>query len=202
MPESYIKRFFDIVASLLGLILLSPLFLIAAILIKVTSPGPVFFVQERVGKNGKIFKIWKFRTMFLAKQEFSVEQTREFEKNSRDPRITPFGYFLRESGIDELPQLINILSGDMSFVGPRPFYPPRYDLNQNMRFRLEAKPGLTGLNIIKGGAKLSEEETMALDLEYIKKQNFWLDLKIIFKTIFLYISKLWKKKDSKIGKNL
>ena len=200
MLEFGIKRFFDIVVSFLGLLVLSPVFLIVFFLIKIASPGPVFFRQERVGKKGKIFKIWKFRTMSLVKPEFSAEQTREFEKEGRDPRITSLGYFLRISGIDELPQLINILLGEMSFVGPRPFYLPRYQLNSELRQRLIVKPGLTSLTVLMGGVNLSEEETIRSDLEYIKKQNFWLDLKIIFKTIFLYISKIWKKKDSKIGK--
>jgi len=202
MSKTYIKRFFDMITSFLGLVLLSPLLLVIAIIIKLTSSGPVFFRQERVGKNGKIFRIWKFRTMFSARPEFSVEQTRELEKNGRDPRVTTLGYILREFGLDELPQLINILKGDISFVGPRPFYPPRYDLNQKLRPRLEVKPGLTSLNVISGGVESSDEEIMALDSEYIRRQNFRLDLEIILKTIFLYVSKLWKKRDSKIGKNL
>jgi len=201
MINFFVKRLFDATVSFLGLVFLSPLLLIVAFLVKATSAGPVFFRQERVGKNGKIFKIWKFRTMSLAKPEFSAEQIRDFEKEDRDPRATPFGRFLRKSGLDELPQLINILAGEMSFVGPRPFYSPRYELDPKLRSRLQIKPGLTSPNVISGGVKLSEQEILRLDLEYVKKQNFWLDLGIIFKTIFLYIPKLWKK-DSKIGKSL
>ena len=199
MSKLYIKRLFDIIVALSGLIILSPLLLLIMVTVKATSGRNIFFQQERVGLNGKVFKIIKFRTMSPARPEFSVEQTREFEKNGRDPRVTPVGYFLRGSGLDELPQLVNILVGDMSFVGPRPFYLPRYISNPRLKARLFLRPGLTSLSVVNGGVKLSDEDLIASDLEYINKQSFSLDLKVILKTISLYSIKLWEKKDLKIG---
>ena len=185
-----IKRIFDFILSLVGLIILSPLFLIVAVLVKLTSPGPVFFRQERYGKNGKIFNNWKFRTMRPGSENlpYSVEQLREFESSGIDPRLNKVTKFLRKYALDEIPQLINILKGDISFVGPRAYFKRRVDQDQRLKQRLKVKPGLTCLAAIKGGVKLSEEELLKLDLEYIKKQSFFLDLKILLKSIYLVLS--------------
>jgi len=183
--KKVIKRLFDFLVSLFGIIFLSPLFLVIAILIKLDSRGPVFFKQERVGKNGKIFKIWKFRTMVEGAEKIKdVKKIRKWEKEGCDPRVTKIGKFLRKTALDELPQLFNILKGELSFVGPRAHFIPRVHSGGELwRKRLKVKPGLTSLAIIKGGVNLSEEETIKYDLEYIEKQSFWLDLKILFKTI-------------------
>jgi len=189
--QLFLKRIFDFFGALIGLILLSPLFLITALLIKLDSPGPVFFQQERVGENGKIFKIWKFRTMIKGseKSNLSVSKIRKLEATGRDPRITRIGRFFRRFAIDELPQLINILRGEMSFVGPRPYFLPRIQINKALLTqRTRVKPGLTSLTIIRGGVRLSEEEILKFDFEYIKKQNLWFDLKILLKSIILVLS--------------
>jgi len=185
-----IKRLFDFCGALMGLIILSPLFLIIAFLIKLSSPGPVFFKQERYGRNGKIFKLWKFRTMKLGSEKlpYSVEQLREFEASGKDPRLNKITRFLRKYALDEIPQLINILKGEMSFVGPRAYFLARIEGDEKLKQRLKIKPGLTCLAAIKGGVKLSEEELLNSDLEYINNQNFFLDIKILLKSIFLLIS--------------
>lgn len=189
--QKFLKRQIDFWGSLLGLILLSPLFLIITILIKIDSPGPIFFRQKRVGKDGKIFEIWKFRTMIKdqGKSNLSVNEIRKFEVTGQDPRITKLSHFLRRFAIDELPQLINILRGEMSFVGPRPYFLPRVQADKRLlEGRVKIKPGLTSLVVIKGGVHLSEEEILKLDLRYIEKQNLWLDFKILLKTISKILS--------------
>ncbi|MDP2910380.1 MAG: sugar transferase [bacterium] len=185
-----IKRLFDFLGALLGLIVLSPLFIIVAILVKLNSPGPIFFKQERYGKDEKIFKFWKFRTMKTGSENlpYSVEQLREFESSDNDPRLNKIAGFLRKYALDEIPQLINILKGDISFVGPRAYFKKRIENDERLKQRLKVKPGLTCLAVLKGGVQLSEEELLKLDLEYINKQNFFLDIKILLKSIFLVIS--------------
>lgn len=194
--QGIIKRLLDIICSFIGLIILAPLFLIVAILIKLDSKGPIFFRQERIGKNGKIFKIYKFRTMYQGSEKLNlpVEQIRQWEKEDRDPRITKIGRFLRRFAIDESPQLINILKGEMSIVGPRAFYIPRINTidKKILQKRCQVKPGLAGLAVIKKGVKLSEEETMKYDLEYVERQNLWLDLQIFLKTCLIYLKKIFK----------
>jgi lipopolysaccharide/colanic/teichoic acid biosynthesis glycosyltransferase len=184
------KRFFDFFGALFGLVVLSPLFLVVAILVKLSSPGPIFFKQERYGKNGKIFKVWKFRTMKNGSENLSytVEQLREFESSSNDPRINKITRFLRKYALDEIPQLINILKGEISFVGPRAYFKKRVENDEKLKQRLKIKPGLTCLVAVKGGVKLSEAELLKLDLEYINKQNLFLDIKILLKSIFLVVS--------------
>lgn len=184
------KRIFDIVASLTGIVLLSPLFVIIFIAIKLDSPGPIFFSQKRNGLNGKIFKMYKFRSMVpdaeqrLKELEHKNEVSGHMFKMKDDPRITRVGKFIRKTSIDELPQLFNVLKGDMSIVGPRPpiikeveKYDPWHCL------RLSVKPGLTGLWQISGRNDIGFEEMIRLDLKYIRERNFWYDLKIILKTI-------------------
>jgi len=188
------KRAIDVAGSLLALILLTPLFLLVALLIKVVSPGPVFFRQDRLGYLGKMFTVWKFRTMHLnADTTIHKEYLRDLinnEKsmtkldNGRDNRIIPFGGILRASGIDELPQLINVLLGDMSLVGPRPCIPyeaKEFDPWQKRRF--DAVPGLTGLWQVSGKNKTTFKQMMRLDIAYAKKRAFRMDMKIFLKTL-------------------
>lgn len=179
-----IKEIFDRFSSLIGLIILSPILIFFAIWIKIDSKGPVFFKQERLGKDGKVFSIFKFRTMIVNAEKIGDGLS---IKSDKDPRITKLGRFLRKTSIDELPQLINVLIGDMSLVGPRPpvVYSP-YDGYENYpdwaKKRFEMKPGVTGLAQIKHRNSVTWNERIVVDNEYIDKFNFWLDVKIIFKT--------------------
>ncbi len=185
-----LKRALDVVFSALVLLLVSPFFLFASIGVKLTSPGPVFFRQERCGKNGRRFKVLKFRTMIedadqaLASLKHLNEMSGPVFKSRNDPRVTSFGRLLRKYSIDELPQFVNVLKGDMSIVGPRPPLPSeisQYDLAQ--RRRLSVKPGITCLWQVNGRNKIGFTDWVRLDLEYIDKWSFWLDLKIILKTV-------------------
>ncbi|MCX8128926.1 MAG: sugar transferase [Clostridia bacterium] len=184
------KRIFDIAASFFALLLLSPVFLGIWILIKVDSEGSVIFKQERVGHKGKIFKMYKFRSMIVNAEEHleRLEKKNEISgymfKIKEDPRVTRIGRFIRKTSIDELPQLINVLKGDMSLVGPRPPLPReviRYDRWHNLR--MSVKPGITGLWQVSGRNKLGFDEMVRLDLKYIRERNFCYDIKIIFRTI-------------------
>jgi len=164
-------------------ILLLPVFLIISLLIIIEDGYPVFFVQDRVGLNGKIFKMYKFRS-FRKNADLSNIYT-----YSDDPRISKVGKFIRRFSIDELPQLINIIKGDMSFIGPRPNLPFQYQtLNDIQRQRYLVKPGITGLAQINGRNKLKWEERIYYDLIYIKNYNILLDLYILYKTFFIVIS--------------
>jgi len=193
-----LKNQMDFWVSLAGLIILSPLFLIVAVLIKINSPGTVFFRQERMGLGGRIFKIIKFRTMKMGAENapLSVAEIRKMEADGNDPRVTGIGRFLRKFEIDEAPQLINILRGEMSFVGPRPFNLHRIESNVLLKERASVKPGLTSLAFVMGDLNLSDKEILKYDLEYIEKNNLWLDFKVLFKTIFFILSgrSLSKKK--------
>lgn len=187
------KRILDIFVSIICIVIFSPLFIIIPILIKIDSKGPVFFVQERVGKNGKLFCAYKFRTMIVHdenqfKKEYSHENIQSLifqEKN--DPRITRVGIILRR-GFDELPQLFNVLKGEMSLVGPRPEIPEIVKLyNEKQKKRLMVKPGITGLAIIKGRGDLTLKETINIDLDYIEKWTLWLDIKILLQTLYVVL---------------
>jgi lipopolysaccharide/colanic/teichoic acid biosynthesis glycosyltransferase len=179
----FIKRIFDIIASLIALFVLIPVFVIVGILIKLDSKGPIFFIQKRVGKDEKIFKMCKLRTMVANKENSGLE----YSLNKNDSRITKIGKCLRW-GIDELPQVINVLKGEMSLVGPRATlicYVKHYSTWEKRR--LEMKPGITSLPLIKGRNKLSWSEKIKLDIWYIDHWSLWLDLKILFKTIWVVI---------------
>lgn len=188
---SITKRLIDIVGSLCGIILLSPLFLIVAILIKLEDPkGKVFFAQERNGKYPKTFKMYKFRSMVHNAEELLKdlmdrnEQTGPVFKINDDPRITKVGKFIRKTSIDELPQLFNVLKGDMSLVGPRPPIPHEVDqYNSYQMQRLAVKPGLTCIWQVSGRNNIGFDEWVEMDIEYIKTRNLWLDIKLIFKTV-------------------
>ena len=188
---SVTKRLIDIVGSLCGIILLSPLFLIVAILIKLEDPkGKVFFDQERNGRYPKTFKMYKFRSMVHNAEELLKdlmdrnEQTGPVFKINDDPRITKVGKFIRKTSIDELPQLFNVLKGDMSLVGPRPPIPHEVEqYNSYQMQRLAVKPGLTCIWQVSGRNNIGFDEWVEMDIEYIKTRNLWLDIKLIFKTV-------------------
>ena len=187
----YIKRFMDIVLASIGLVVLSPVFLIIAVLIKTESKGKVFFKHKRIGKNGKEIYIYKFRTMVenaedLIKQ-FTPEQMKEFKENFKlenDPRVTKIGKILRKTSLDELPQLINIIKGDISIIGPRPVIEEeleKYGMNKN-KF-LSVTPGLTGYWAANGRSNTTYEQRMEMELYYVDNMSFKLDLKVFFKTV-------------------
>lgn len=185
------KRVIDIVGSLCGIILLSPIFLIVAILIKLEDPkGKVFFSQERNGQYPKTFKMYKFRSMVHNAEELLKdlmdrnEQSGPVFKINDDPRITKVGKFIRKTSIDELPQLFNVLKGDMSLVGPRPPIPHEVEqYNSYQMQRLAVKPGLTCIWQVSGRNNIGFDEWVEMDIEYIKTRNLWLDIKLIFKTV-------------------
>lgn len=191
-----IKRLFDIIFSFFGLILVSPWLVFFTILIKKESPGPAFYRGQRAGKDGRVFRIFKFRSMVIDAEKLGGPST-----SADDPRLLRIGKFLRRHNLDELPQLINILKGEMSFVGPRPEVPSEvetYD-EETRKIILSVKPGLTDLatleniheeEILKGSAdshqayrELIQPQKLRLAKEYVKSRSFWLDIKIILKTI-------------------
>ena len=177
MYRNFVKRLLDIVFSLLLLILLSPVFLILIILVKTKLGSPIFFKQERPGKNEKIFKLYKFRTMTDKKDE-------EGNLLPDAERLTSFGKLLRSTSLDELPELFNILKGEMSFIGPRPLLVEYLDLyNEEQKHRHDVRPGLTGLAQVEGRNLLSWEDRFKLDVEYVNNLSFVQDIKIILKTI-------------------
>jgi lipopolysaccharide/colanic/teichoic acid biosynthesis glycosyltransferase len=186
-----IKRTIDIVGALFLLILSLPLLLLFAVLVKATSPGPVFFTQTRVGKRGRLFRMYKFRSMHENAEQRKAELLPRNEvsggvifKIKNDPRRTPIGSFMRTWSIDELPQLWNVLLGDMSLVGPRPPLPSevqQYTLAQ--RQRLDAVPGLTCTWQVSGRCEIPFEKQVELDVEYIESQSISLDVKLLFQTV-------------------
>lgn len=189
------KRCIDFIGALCGLILLSPVFLIVAVLIKYEDrKGSVLFKQIRIGKDGKEFYMYKFRSMVIDAEE-KLKGLLEYNevsgamfKMKEDPRITKIGKFIRKTSIDELPQLINVLKGEMSLVGPRP--PLQREVKVYTSYdkqRLLVMPGCTGLWQVSGRNNLGFEEMVELDLKYIKERNFWYDIRIIFKTIKIMI---------------
>ncbi len=198
--NKFFKRFFDIIVSLIGIIILGIFLIIISIIIKCTSEGPVFFKQIRVGQSGKEFKIFKFRTMVVNAESLGTQIT-----IGKDKRITKIGHFLRKYKIDELPQLFNVFIGEMSFVGPRPEVPKYVAMyNETQRKVLSVRPGITDLasiryrneNEILGRAKNADEaedmyineimpDKLKLNLEYIEKSNVFFDIYIIFKTIII-----------------
>lgn len=165
--------------SLPAVVILLPVFVVIVIAIRLSSKGPAIFKQERAGKDGKPFSFYKFRTMKVAVDPFGPSP-----KNSEDPRLTKVGKFLREYSLDELPQLFNVLKGDMSIVGPRPLYVSQMaEWNERQKRRLLVKPGLTGLAQISGRGGLTREEKLELDIKYVETASFWGDIKIILATI-------------------
>lgn len=189
---SIIKKIIDIIFSTMGLIVLSPIFLVVCILIKSESEGPVIFSQERVGLNGKRFKMYKFRSMVINAEELKEKLYNKNEmdgpmfKMKEDPRVTKVGKFIRRTSIDELPQLINVLKGDMSLVGPRPSLPNEVEEFEDwMMARLLVKPGLTCYWQVSGRNDIEFEDWMKLDVKYVKERSTMVDLKLIFETFFV-----------------
>lgn len=191
-----VKRFLDITLSLLALIVLLPLFLILAILIKLTSPGPVFFVQVRVGQFGRNFSFYKFRSMYVdaeARKAALMDKNQSKDgvifKMKNDPRITPIGRILRKTSMDELPQFLNVLAGDMSLVGPRPPVPSEVmQYSPEDRKRLNVRPGLTCLWQISGRSDIPFKEQVSLDKEYIQSRSLKQDILILLRTVPAIIS--------------
>ena len=185
------KRFMDILLAVMSIIIGSPIFLLTALLVKVTSPGPIIFSQVRVGKYGRHFKFYKFRSMYIDAEARKAELLKHNEsgdgvifKMKHDPRITPVGRFIRKFSIDELPQLFNVLLGDMSLVGPRPPLPSEvksYTIEE--RKRLNITPGITCIWQVSGRSELPFQQQMALDKLYIASRSAWKDFLILLKTI-------------------
>ena len=189
---NFLKRTIDIIGSLCGLILLSPLLVVVGMLIKFDSKGPIIFAQKRVGLKGKEFKMYKFRSMVVNAEELKDKLKEKNEmsgpmfKMKDDPRITKIGKFIRKTSIDELPQLFNVLKGDMSLVGPRPSLPEEVkEFEPWMLKRLEVRPGLTCFWQVMGRNSIDFEDWMKLDIKYINERNFLLDIKLILKTFVL-----------------
>lgn len=180
MYKVFIKRLLDVFIALSIIIFLFPIFLIVYILVRIDSPGKFFFFQERLGYQGKVFKIYKIRTMY------DRERVADREILKGDAEVTRIGYYLRRFKIDELPQIINVFNGDMSLVGPRPCLPRQLtEFNEDGKKRIQVVPGLTGLAQINGNIHLSWEERWKYDREYVENQSFLLDTKIIFKTFLI-----------------
>lgn len=196
MMYKTIKRLFDFCAALIGSIITLPFFIIIAIAIKLDSKGPVFFIHRRVGKNGKPLPILKFRTMVVGAEnmikDFTPEQKKEWETNFKlehDPRVTRIGHFLRKTSIDELPQLYNILAGQLSVVGPRPVTKEEIEkYGKNKDKILSVTPGLTGWWACNGRSNIDYQERMELELYYVDHASLLLDLKIILKTVKITLS--------------
>ncbi|EJO5346054.1 exopolysaccharide biosynthesis polyprenyl glycosylphosphotransferase [Clostridium botulinum] len=185
-----IKRIIDLLGSIIGLTLLSPILIITAIVIKIDSKGPIFFIQKRVGKDGQCFNMYKFRSMVIdAEDKLSQlkdknEMSGPMFKMKNDPRVTKIGSFIRKTSIDELPQLLNVLKGDMSLVGPRPNLPREVmKFTDYQKNKLIAQPGITCYWQVMGRNNIDFEQWIELDIKYVKDRNVWVDIKLIFKTV-------------------
>ncbi len=186
------KRGIDIIGAGSGLILLSPVIAIVACAVKFTSKGPIFFSQKRVGKNGQLFDMYKFRSMVVNAEELKEKLVHQNEmsgpmfKMKEDPRVTKVGKFIRKTSLDELPQLWNVLKGDMSLVGPRPSLPKEVKQFEKWMYkRLTVKPGLTCYWQVSGRNNIDFEDWMKLDISYVEDRNLWIDIKLIFKTVLV-----------------
>lgn len=185
----FLKRIIDIIGALFGIIFLSPVMIITAIAIKLDSKGKVIFLQERVGEDGRLFNMYKFRSMvseaeqLLDKLYKKNEMSGPMFKMKNDPRVTKVGRFIRKTSIDELPQLFNVLKGDMSLVGPRPNLPREViKFTQYDKQKLLVKPGITCYWQVMGRNEIGFNEWIELDIKYIRERNLWLDMKLIFLT--------------------
>lgn len=191
----FTKRIFDIIVSSIGLLLLSPLFIIVGIFIKLEDKGKIFLIQERIGKNGQIFKFYKFRSMvhnadyILMEMLKNPEIKKEYKENmklSNDPRITKIGNFIRKTSIDELPQLFNVLKGDMSLIGNRPYLPrEKKDMGEYYDDIILTKPGITGYWQVSGRSKISFKDRLKLEKFYSNNMSLLLDIKIFFLTFYV-----------------
>ena len=179
----FLKRAIDIISSSLGLIILSPVLLIVAILIRLNLGSPIFFTQDRVGKDGKIFKMIKFRTMLDATDKWG-------EPLPDEERLTPFGKLLRSTSLDEFPELINVFKGDMSLVGPRPLLVEYIELYSKEQWRRhEVRPGITGWAQVNGRNAIGWSERFKLDVEYVDNQSLFMDIKILFMTVLKVVKR-------------
>ena len=198
----FVKRLIDIVAGVVGIILLIPLTIVVEIIriIKKENQGPIFYDQLRIGKNGKQFKMYKFRSMcmnadetlkeYLEKNPEAKKEYRKYKKLKDDPRVTKVGKFLRETSLDEFPQLINVLLGNMSLVGPRPYLPrEQKDMGEYYSTIIKVKPGITGPWQVKGRSKITFEDRLKMDLEYVNKCTLKNDVKILWKTFTKVLDK-------------
>lgn len=196
------KRIIDIIGALCGMVLLLPVTLVIALirLIVKEERGPIFYCQKRIGKNGKYFKLYKYRSMindadkvlktYLEENEEARKEFEEFQKLQNDPRITKLGNFLRKTSLDEFPQMLNILKGDISFVGPRPIVDGEIDkYGENREKFLSVKPGLTGYWQVNGRSNTSYEDRINMELYYVDNCSLWLDIKIFFKTFITVFKK-------------
>jgi undecaprenyl phosphate N,N'-diacetylbacillosamine 1-phosphate transferase len=182
--KKLVKRLLDISISIFALVLFLPLWIVIAIIIKLTSKGPVFFIQERPGMHRKIIKVFKFRTMKLG----SETMIKGIEVYKDDSRVTKFGKLLRRTKLDEIPQLINILLGSMSLIGPRPErISSLLEYDDNISKRLNMKPGISGLAQVSGNIYLTLKDRYLLDIYYVEHFSLWLDLKIFVRTVFVVI---------------
>ena len=189
------KRLFDVCFSLGALLLGFPVFLLCALIVKTSSPGPIFYAHRRVGRNGIPFGCWKFRTMYrdaekrlqplLASDPSLMHEWQVYFKLKQDPRVTPIGKFLRKTSLDELPQFFNVLKGEMSVVGPRPLTDHEVSvyLGNKASKILSVRPGITTLWVTQGRNRFSLEERVLLEEQYVTCQSFWLDCKLIFRTL-------------------
>ncbi|WP_279230801.1 exopolysaccharide biosynthesis polyprenyl glycosylphosphotransferase [Clostridium sp. AWRP] len=189
----FLKRIMDIIFSFVGIIAFFPIMFVVAVAIKLDSKGPIIFSQARVGKNGKIFKMYKLRSMthdaeqLLDNLQHKNEMTGPMFKIKKDPRITKVGRFIRKTSLDELPQLFNVIKGEMSLVGPRPNLPKEVaKFTSQQKVKLLAKPGLTCYWQVMGRSNVDFEEWIRLDLKYIKDRSTLLDIKLIFKTLGVF----------------
>lgn len=201
MKEPFLKRPFDFSLALVGLFLSSPLWLALSIAIYLEDRGAIFFLQERCGKNGKVFQSFKFRTMKVPSSGKAPHQVVDIE---RDPRVTRLGRFLRVTALDELPELINILKGEMSFVGPRPL-PYRIEDEESKRYktidevpgyqlRSQGRPGLTGIAQVYAPKNIDHRNKFRYDNLYVKRMSFWLDLKLLFLSLWVTFRGRWERK--------
>ncbi|EPY2305699.1 sugar transferase [Clostridium sporogenes] len=188
------KRIIDLLGSIIGLILLSPILIITAIVIKLDSKGPIFFIQERVGKDGECFNMYKFRSMVIDAEEklYKLKDKNEMSgpmfKMKNDPRVTRVGGFIRRTSIDELPQLFNVLKGEMSLVGPRPNLPREViKFTDYQKDKLLAQPGITCYWQVMGRNNIDFEQWIELDIKYVRERSTWVDIKLIFKTVGLLL---------------
>lgn len=193
-PDTFVKQVFDRLIAAASLLALSPLLIMLAVFIRVKDPGPVLFAHRRIGKGGKAFYCLKFRTMtvnadpilarHLAEHPEAAQEWRETQKLRNDPRVTPLGAMLRRTSLDELPQLINILKGEMSLVGPRPIVMDEVShYGSAIRDYMAVRPGLTGLWQVSGRSDVGYRERVMLDQQYVRQRNFWVDLGIILRTV-------------------
>lgn len=188
MYKKFFKRLIDVTIAALGLLILGIPMLLVALVVKLDSPGPVLFKQQRIGKNGKVYSMYKFRSM-----KVGAEHTGSGVYSGKgDPRVTRVGKFLRASSIDELPQFINILKGDMSFIGPRPpltYHPWHYEEYTQEQLRMfEVRPGVTGWAQVNGRKEVEWNKRIELNVWYVDHLSLWLDLKIIFMTVFKVVT--------------